>query len=231
MPRVDRVAAVRHRAELISDAISWRAGGLAKYDPWFGRVARSSDGPVAGPEDRTIMLSVGARIIAAFKLLFTGRLPDDVLSALVLERPEATPASPPAPAPPAPSDDPGDRAVQLLALLQRDARLVDFLQEDLTAYSDAQVGAAARDVHGRCRAALDRYVRIEPLSAEDEGEASIVSASTSPLTTRIVGNVPAQGSARGIVRHRGWRVVRLELPPLPSIQARHVVAPAEVEVG
>jgi Domain of unknown function (DUF2760) len=177
------------------------------------------------------MLSVGARIIAAFKLLFTGRLPADVLSVLLLGQPEAAkPASPPTPAPPASSDDPGDRAVQLLALLQRDARLVDFLQEDLTAYSDAQVGAATRDVHGRCRAALDRYVQIEPLSVEDEGEASTVSASTDPSTTRIVGNVPAQGSARGIVRHRGWRVVRLELPPLPSSQARHVVAPAEVEV-
>jgi Domain of unknown function (DUF2760) len=178
------------------------------------------------------MLSVSARIIAAFKLLFTGRLPADVLSVLLLGQPDAAkPASPPTPAPPASSDDPGDRAVQLLALLQRDARLVDFLQEDLTAYSDAQVGAAARDVHRRCRAALDRYVQIEPLSAEDEGEASTVSASTDPSTTRIVGNVPAQGLARGIVRHRGWRVVRLELPPLPSSQARHVVAPAEVEVA
>ena len=128
------------------------------------------------------MLSVGARIIAAFKLLFTGRLPVDVLSvAAARSGRKATPASPPAPAPPAPSDDPGDRAVQLLALLQRDARLVDFLQEDLTAYSDAQVGAAARDVHGRCRAALDRYVQIEPLSAEDEGESSIVSAATDPV--------------------------------------------------
>jgi hypothetical protein len=180
------------------------------------------------------MLSVGARISAAFKLLFTGRLPGDVLAALLLEQPDAArPAPPPAPvhAPPPPRDDAGDRAVQLLALLQRDARLVDFLREDLTAYSDAQVGAAARDVHDRCRDSLDRYVRIEPLSAEDEGESSTVSAATDPSTTRVVGQVPAQGSASGIVRHRGWRVVGLELPPLPSSQSRRVVAPAEVEVG
>jgi hypothetical protein len=177
------------------------------------------------------MLSFGARIVAAFTLLFTGRLSADVLSALQPQGTEAAPApSPPASAPPAPIDDPGDRAVQLLALLQRDARLVDFLREDLTAYSDAQVGAAARDVHGRCRTALDRYVQIEPLSAEDEGEASTVSASTDPSVTRVVGHVPAQGSSRGIVRHRGWRVVRLELPPLPARPSRHVVAPAEVEV-
>jgi hypothetical protein len=57
-----------------------------------------------------------------------------------------------------------------------------------------------------------------------------VSAATDPWTTRIVGNVPAQGSARGIVRHRGWRAVRVELPPLPASEARRVLAPAEVEV-
>jgi hypothetical protein len=177
------------------------------------------------------MLSVGARIVAAFKLLFTGRLPDDVLAVLVPAQPTPAADPPPAAAPPSPPEDQGERAVQLLALLQREARLVDFLQEDLAAYSDAQVGAAARDVHGRCRVALGRYIQLEPLSAEDEGESRTVSADTDPLTTRIVGNVPAHGSARGIVRHRGWRAVRLELPALPATQARHVVAPAEVEVG
>jgi Domain of unknown function (DUF2760) len=175
------------------------------------------------------MLSVGARINAAFKLLFTGELPDDVRTVLTQEAPApAAHAESPAPAA---TDDAGDRAVQLLALLQRDGRLVDFLQEDLAAYSDAQVGVAARDVHARCRATMDRYFRLEPVSPEDEGESSTVSATTDPSFTRIVGNVPADGPARGIVRHRGWRVARLELPPLPAAQARHVVAPAEVEVA
>lgn len=180
------------------------------------------------------MLSVGARIASAFKLLFTGRLPADVLSKVETEEPDAVAslaAEPAAPPPVEPAEDHGDRAVQLLALLQRDGRLVDFLREDLAAYSDAQVGAAARDVHARCRATLDRYVQLEPVAAEEEGEASTVSAATDPSTTRIVGNVPTQGSARGTVRHRGWRVARLELPPLPPNQARQVVAPAEVEVA
>jgi hypothetical protein len=186
------------------------------------------------------MLSVGARIAGAFKLLFTGTLPRNVLLSL-LDDPSAPtaqsiPAAPArpaagAPAPPAASEDRGDRAVQLLALLQRDGRLVDFLREDLAAYSDAQIGAAARDVHTRCRVTLDRYIQLEPVSAEEEGETSLVSAASDPSTTRIVGNVPGQGSARGVVRHRGWRVVRLELPPLPPADARQVVAPAEIEVG
>jgi Domain of unknown function (DUF2760) len=177
------------------------------------------------------MLSVGARIVAAFRLLFTGKLPPDILSVLIEGQPASTQPAAAAPAPPPPVEDHGERAVQLLALLQRDGRLVDFLREDLAAYSDAQVGAAARDVHARCRITLDRYIQLEPVSAEDEGEASLVSATSDPSTTRIVGNVPGQGTARGVVRHRGWRVVRMELPPLPPGHARQVVAPAEIEVG
>jgi Domain of unknown function (DUF2760) len=198
------------------------------YDPKFGRAARSPNGRPDGLRRLAIMLSVGARIVAAFRLLFTGKLPPDILSALSEGQPAA---AAPAPPPPPPVEDHGDRAVQLLALLQRDGRLVDFLREDLAAYSDAQVGAAARDVHARSRVTLDRYIQLEPVSSEDEGEASLVSAASDPSTTRIVGNVPGQGSARGVVRHRGWRVVRMELPPLPPGHARQVVAPAEIEVG
>jgi Domain of unknown function (DUF2760) len=188
------------------------------------------------------MLSVGTRIVAAFRLLFTGKLPPEILSVLLEGQPgpartgpvQTSSAQPvtaaPAPPPVLPLEDQGDRAVQLLALLQRDGRLVDFLREDLAAYSDAQVGAAARDVHERCRVALERYIQLEPVSSEDEGEASLVSATSDPSTTRIVGNVPGRGSARGVVRHRGWRVVRMDLPPLPPGHARQVVAPAEIEV-
>jgi hypothetical protein len=181
------------------------------------------------------MLSAGSRFVSAFKLLFTGRLPADVVARLAEddELPSQTPevARTPEPAAPVtPPEDRGDRAVQLLALLQREGRLVDFLREDLSAYSDAQVGAAVRDVHAKTGAALDRYVRLEPLSPDDEGEPSVVSADSDPSTTRIVGNVPATGTARGLVRHRGWRVAHLDLPPLPPAHARTVVAPAEIEV-
>ncbi|HEY8551540.1 MAG TPA: DUF2760 domain-containing protein [Vicinamibacterales bacterium] len=179
------------------------------------------------------MLSAGSRIASAFRLLFTGRLPADVVAKLAEDYQEGEAgreAAPAAAAPASAAEDRGDRAVQLLALLQREGRLVDFLREDLSAYSDAQVGAAVRDVHAKTRAALDRYMTIGPLSEEDEGEPREVSADTDPSTIRIVGNVPAQGTARGIVRHRGWRVTRLDLPPLPQT-GRDVVAPAEVEVN
>jgi hypothetical protein len=121
--------------------------------------------------------------------------------------------------------------VQLLAILQRDARLVDFLMEDLGGYSDAQVGTAVRDVHANCRHVLQRYVPIEPVLADDEGRPTVVQVPVDPATVRLVGNVAGQSPARGTVRHRGWRVGRIELPPLPAEAARLVVAPAEVEVA
>lgn len=40
-----------------------------------------------------------------------------------------------------------DSALQLLALLQKEARLIDFLQEEVSQFSDEEVGAAARVIH------------------------------------------------------------------------------------
>ena len=181
------------------------------------------------------MPGFGARVAYAFRcffsLLFKGVIAPDILDALAPAArasgpvPAVTPEASPAP----PSEDPGDRAVQLLAILQRDGRLVDFLQEDLAAYTDAQVGAAVRDVHANCRKALDRYVRVEPVLADEEGSQTTIGTMVDPATVRLVGNV-GQGGGRGTVRHRGWRVGRIELPPLPAETARLVVAPAEVEV-
>ncbi len=195
-------------------------------------------------------LSFGRRVAYAFRcffaLLFAGRFPGDVVEFLTSAPapqpgaaavPAATTAPAPSPAVPAPAaapaveEDRGDRAVQLLALLQRDGRLLDFLREDLGGYSDAQIGTAVRDVHARCRGTLERYLEVEPVLLEDEGQAYALSAALDPAKIKVVGNVPAGGTARGVVRHRGWRVTRLALPPLAPPSARHIVVPAEVEVA
>jgi hypothetical protein len=173
------------------------------------------------------MPGAGARISWAFRcfftLLFKGRLPDDVLNHF---RPPAGAA-----APPVEREDAGDRAVQLLAILQRDGRLVDFLQEELSGYGDAQIGAAVRDVHASCRAALGRYVTLEPVLTEAEGDRVRTDRETDPARLKIVGTVSASAAREGIVRHRGWRAVQVSLPPLPAASARQIVAPAEVEVA
>src|SRR5262252_5259753 len=92
---------------------------------------------------------------AFFSILFAGKLPERLRDA----------GRGPEPAPEVAREDPSERATQLLALLQRDGRLIDFLMEDLSTYGDAQIGAGVRDVHAGCRRALDRYVTLEPILA------------------------------------------------------------------
>ena len=122
-----------------------------------------------------------------------------------------------------------DRAVQLLALLQRDGRLVDFLMEDIAAYTDLQIGSAVRDVHAGCRRALDRYITLEAILDGREGEATTISQ-VNTAAVRLVGNVTGQPPFRGTLVHRGWRATRVELPPLGADSTRSIVAQAEVEV-
>jgi hypothetical protein len=164
---------------------------------------------------------------AFFSLIFHGRIAADILAAFAgAPAPEAAPAPVPAAAP----LDPGERAVQLLALLQRDGRLVDFLMEDLTAYPDAQVGAAVRDVHSGCRESLGRYLTLAPVRAEEEGRPVTVAPGEDPARVKVVGNAAGSPPFTGVLRHRGWDVTRIGLPPLPST-GRTIVAPAEVEVA
>ena len=161
---------------------------------------------------------------AFFTILFKGRLPVAL---------QTTSVEPPAPTRPEETSDAAmTAAVQVLALLQREGRFVDFAREDLAAYSDAQIGAAARDVHAGCRRVLDRYVSLEAIVQGREGELITVGQDQSidPASLHLVGNVVGQPPFRGTLLHAGWRVVRVELPPLAA-SARRVVAPAEIEVA
>ena len=164
---------------------------------------------------------------AFFALIDFGRIPDDILTATGQG---AAAAAAPAPKPAAPPPDAADRAVQILALFQRDGRLVDFLMEDLAAYPDAQIGAAARDVHAGCRTALTRYLTLEPVMDDEEGQAVTVERGADPASIKVTGPIAGDPPYRGVLRHRGWQVSRTDLPPLPAA-GRTIVAPAEVEVS
>jgi hypothetical protein len=125
-----------------------------------------------------------------------------------------------------------DRAVQMLALLQRDGRLVDFLQENVSAYPDVQLGAAVRSIHETCRKVLDDYVKLEPVLNSEEDQPVTVPAGFDPAEIKLIGNVIGEPPVRGVLRHKGWRVKQVNLPPLPkSSGGRMVVAPAEVELS
>ena len=129
-----------------------------------------------------------------------------------------------------PSPESLDRAVQMLALLQRDGRLVDFLEEDVSSYPDGQLGAAVRSIHTSCRQVLERYIKLEPILSSEEDQPVTVPVGFDPAAIKLVGNVTGEPPIRGLLRHRGWRVTEVTLPSLPQGSGRAIVAPAEVEV-
>jgi Domain of unknown function (DUF2760) len=130
-----------------------------------------------------------------------------------------------------PGSEASGRAVQMLALLQRDGRLVDFLAEDISVYPDAQLGAAVRTIHETCRQVLDHYVKLEPILNSEENQPVTVQAGFDPAAIKLIGNVAGEPPVRGMLRHKGWRVKEVNLPPLPQDAGRMVVAPAEVELS
>jgi hypothetical protein len=122
-------------------------------------------------------------------------------------------------------------ALELLALLQREGRLVDFLQQDLVGFADADVGVAARVVHEGCRRALGTHASIEPVRIEGEGERITLEAGFDADAVKLVGAVQGAPPYAGTLRHRGWRAVRLDLPERVGDHDVRILAPAEVELG
>ncbi len=122
-------------------------------------------------------------------------------------------------------------ALQLLSLLQREGRLVDFLQQDIAAFSDADVGVAARLVHDGCAKALRAHATIEPVRKEEEGARVKLEAGFDADAVKLVGDVKGAAPYQGVLRHRGWRAAKLELPGIVGDHDARVLAPAEVELG
>jgi hypothetical protein len=121
-------------------------------------------------------------------------------------------------------------ALQLLGLLQREARFVDFVQEDVGAYTDAEVGAAARVVHEGCRKVLGAHFSIAPVRSEPEGSRVTLAAGFDASAVRLTGNVVGQAPFTGTLGHRGWRVTEVRLPQLTDEKAATILAQAEVEL-
>ena len=121
-------------------------------------------------------------------------------------------------------------ALQLLGLLQREARFVDFVQEDVAGYQDAEIGAAARVVHEGCRKALREHFTLEPIRAEAEGSRVTLPAGFDATAVRVSGNVVGLPPFTGTLAHRGWRATDVRLPQLTDAQAAAVIAQAEVEL-
>lgn len=185
------------------------------------------------------------RLSLALSVLFSGELARRLVEPPVVVAP---PAPAPAPAPvaaPAPVEPPPpppppqiitlkeatpDAALQLLGLLQRDARLIDFVQEDIAAYGDADIGAAARLVHEGCRKVLKEHMTLAPVRTESEGARITLPAGFDAAQVRLTGNVVGQAPFTGTLSHRGWKVTELRLPQLAEGHDASIVAQAEVEL-
>ncbi|MBX9681976.1 MAG: DUF2760 domain-containing protein [Gemmataceae bacterium] len=150
-------------------------------------------------------------------------LKDPVFAAKV----DALGGPPVKPTPPKPSGEP----LRLLALLQREGRLLDFLLEDIQAYPNDQIGVAVRDIHANCRKAIQDHLTLEPVIAKEEGAPVDIPAGFDPSAIRLTGNVTGIPPFRGALTHHGWRVKDLKLAKPPEGQDEFVVQPAEVELS
>jgi hypothetical protein len=121
--------------------------------------------------------------------------------------------------------------LMLLNALQREGRLIDFLQQDVAAFSDEEVGAAARVVHGGCRKVLGQYFELEPATKEAEGSAMTIPQGFDAQRIRLTGNVAGQPPFRGTLKHHGWVASAIRMPALSEAMDPRVVAPAEVELS
>ncbi|APA84711.1 DUF2760 domain-containing protein [Paraburkholderia sprentiae WSM5005] len=182
-----------------------------------------------------ISLAVGT----FFSILGSGEFAADVLRLRNGEKigaaVQAAPAAQPEPQPtpqraPVLKEASPDAALQLLGLLQRDARFIDFVEEDIKGYSDADIGAAARLVHEGCRATLREHFTIRPVRDEAEGSRVTLPEGFDASSIRLTGNVVGSAPFNGSISHRGWRVDEVRLPKLAHGHHATVIAPAEVEL-
>jgi len=195
--------------------------------------------PQAGPSLDPLRMHPWLAFVCFWKVLFGKKLPAELI--------QAAPALPALPAAePAklekPADKPADKpkvtaaaqhregALALLAILQREARFIDFVRDSVEGASDADIGAVAREIHRGCRKVIDQYLTLEPVMPGDEGAAVTIPKGFDPAEVRLSGEAKGDAPYRGTLRHHGWRVVDAKLPTLTDGVDRTVIAPAEVEL-
>lgn len=187
------------------------------FGPGYSQIQQLEAGrkpQFAEPESKSLQISHQATSDAAVK----PRTPDPALTVAPPEKP------------PEKKEGTDSSALKLLAILQQEGRFIDFLQEDISSYTDEQVGGAVRTIHSGCRKAIVEYATVEAVLQGEEGGPYQVPSGFDPHRIRVVGNVVGNPPFSGILRHHGWRVVKLKLPSTPPGQDLAVIAPAEVEV-
>jgi Domain of unknown function (DUF2760) len=167
-------------------------------------------------------ISFFARLGMAFRLLFNAEEAQRFTAGLrALEQQRAV----------LPAERVHASSLALLGALQREGRFIDFLQQEVAEFSDEEVGAAARVVHGGCRKVLGQYFEMQPVATEAEGAGMTVPKGFDPNRIRLTGNVSGQPPFRGTLKHHGWVAKEVRLPALSEAVDPRIVAPAEVELS
>ncbi|GAB4256440.1 MAG: hypothetical protein Kow0065_05230 [Methylomicrobium sp.] len=136
----------------------------------------------------------------------------------------------PAPEPVVLKEATPDAALQLLSLLQKEARFIDFIKEDITAYGDADIGVAARVVHEGCNKAINEHFKLTVVHEGQEGTKVTLPKGFDASAIRLTGNIVGEAPFNGMLVHRGWQVVDIRLPKLTAGHNAKIIAPAEVEL-
>ncbi len=123
-----------------------------------------------------------------------------------------------------------DAALQLLSLLQKEARFIDFIKEDVTSYSDADIGIAARVVHEGCNKAINEHFTLAAIRNEQEGSKVTLPQGFDAGAVRLIGNITGAAPFTGTLIHKGWQVTNIRLPKLTQGHNATILAAAEVEL-
>ncbi len=190
---------------------------------------------MSDPEELPFVTRLWFAWLCFFRVLFDGAF---AARAFHAREPAALPAPAPEPEPkPAPKPEPArveapttTSALQLLALFQREGRLVDFLEQEIAGFSDGEIGGVARVVHEGCRKALRGHAELAPVRSEEEGDKVTLEEGFDPAAIKLSGNVQGTAPYKGVLRHRGWRVEKFTLPVPVKGHDASVIAPAEVEL-
>lgn len=120
--------------------------------------------------------------------------------------------------------------LHLLSVLQNEGRLLDFFEENLDEYEDDQIGAAVRSIHENCRKVMNKYVKYKSIVEADEEAEIRIEQGFDPAAIKLMGNIVGDPPFAGVVRHKGWKAVKVELPTLSVEQDADIIAPAEIEI-
>ena len=122
------------------------------------------------------------------------------------------------------------RSLLVLSLLQREGRFIDFLEEKLGDYSDEQIGSAVRNIHENCQKVIQKYLGPKSVMDQQEGDEVTIAPGFDPGLIKLIGNVSGEPPFKGILRHKGWRASKYEMPSISSVRNPEIIAPAEVEI-